>query len=95
MFRCNEHEDEMAIVAVPSEENLTEHSDGHLSIESRPLPSRNYGLAQRDKLSQGTSSVYLHTKKQTFQIKQIYIYIYIYIARYTTWFSSLRSTFLF
>ena len=57
MFRNNEHEDEMAIVAASSEESLTELSNDRPSTASQPLPPRNYVLAQRDKLSQGKYSV--------------------------------------
>ena len=55
MFGSNQSdgEDEIAIVAPSSEANLIE-SQHHLpSTTSQSLPSEDYGIAQRERLSQG------------------------------------------
>ena len=54
MFRRNEHEDETAIVAASSEENLTDVQNDPDIVLSQQSQLKHYGLAQRDKLSEGT-----------------------------------------
>ena len=54
MVRRTEYEDETAIVAASSEENLTEVENNPDIVLSQQSQLKNYGLAQRDKLSEGT-----------------------------------------
>ena len=63
MFRNNEPEDEMAIVAAASsEESLTEISTNPSSIPPQNSPAIYCGLAQRDEISQGIYLNYLQKK---------------------------------
>ena len=64
MFRrSNEHEDETEIVAVSSEESLTEFQIDQRSSALQAPQCGNYGLAQRDKLSEGRSNSLKNVKK--------------------------------
>ena len=64
MFRrSNEHEDEAEIVAVSSEESLTEFQIDQRSSALQAPQCGNYGVAQRDKLSEGRSNSLKNVKK--------------------------------
>ena len=54
MVRRNEYEDETAIVAASSEENLTVFQNDPDTVLFQQSPLNDHGIAQRDKLSEGT-----------------------------------------
>ena len=54
MVRRNQIEDESAIVAASSEENLTAIQNEPDTVLYQQSSSNYYGLAQREKLSEGT-----------------------------------------
>ena len=64
MFGSNQsdEEDEIAIISPSSEANLTESQYHRPSTTSQSLPSEDYGLAQRERLSQG--NVLVSTNKR-------------------------------
>ena len=57
MVRRNHYEDETAIVAASSEENLTEFQNNPDTVLSQQSSLNSYGPAQREKLSEGTKKL--------------------------------------